>query len=85
MTFARLAQSEFERKVMLAEFDSDNEYCNENFGLDERIVYDITDSFPRLIPSNVPTGIKSAEYEITGTSITGFQISWKYLLEKINE
>jgi hypothetical protein len=82
---ARLAQAEFERKVMLAEFDSDNECCNENFGLDERIVYDVTDSFPRLIPSNIPTGIKSAEYEITGASITGFQIAWKDLLEKINE
>ena len=82
---ARLAQSEFERKVMLAAFDSNNECCNENFGLDERIIYDIADSFPRLIPSNVPTGIKSAEYEITGTAITGFQIAWKHLLEKINE
>jgi hypothetical protein len=85
LMFARLAQSEFERKVMLAEFDSDNEYCNENFGLDERIVYDITDNFPRLIPGNVPTGIKSAEYEIAGTFITGFQIAWEQLLEKISE
>jgi hypothetical protein len=85
LTFARLAQSEFERKVMLAEFDSDNKYCSEKFGLDERLVYDINDSFPRLIPSNVPFGIKSAEYEITGTSITGFQIAWEQLLEKIDE
>ena len=85
LTFARLAQSEFERKVMLAVFDSDNEYCTENFGLDECIVYDINDSFPRLIPSNVPTGIKNAEYLIAGTSITGFQIAWKHLLKKINE
>lgn len=85
MTFARLALSEFERKVMLAEFDPDNEYCIENFGLDERVVYDITDNFPRLIPGNVPTGIKSAEYEIAGTSIASFQISWNHLLEKISE
>jgi hypothetical protein len=85
LAFARLAQSEFERKVMLAAFDSDNECCNEKLGLDERIIYDISDSFPRLIPNNVPTGIKSAEYEITGTAIAGFQISWKHLMEKINE
>mgnify|MGYP000502881565 CR=1 FL=1 len=85
LSFKRLAQSEFERKVMLAEFDSDNEYCNENFGLDERIVYDINDTFPRLIPRNVPFGIKSVEYEITGTSVTGFQIAWEHLLEKIYE
>ncbi len=85
MTSARIALSEFERKVMLAEFDPDNEYCIENFGLDERVVYDITYNFPRLIPSNVPIGIKSAEYEIAGTSIAGFQISWNHLLEKISE
>lgn len=85
LTSTRLAQSEFERKTMLAQFDADNEHCNENFGLDERIVYDITDSFPRLIPSNVPTGIKSAEYEISGTSITNFQVSWDDMLERINE
>ncbi len=85
LTIARLAQSEFERKVMLAEFDSDNQYCNENFGLDERIVYEIKESFPRLIPSNIPFGIKSAEYEISGTSITGFQIAWEQMLEKIDE
>jgi len=85
LRFARLAQSEFERKVMLAAFDADNECCNENFGLDECIIYDITDGFPRLIPSNVTTGIKSVEYEISGSAITGFQIDWKQLLEKINE
>lgn len=85
LTFTRLAQSEFERKIMLAQFDTDNKHCNENFGLDERFVYDITDSFPRLIPGNVPAGVKSAEYEITGTSIVNFQVAWDHLLERINE
>ena len=85
MTSARQALPEFERKVMLAEFDPDSEYCNEKFGLDECVVYDITDTFPRLIPGNVPTGIKSAEYEIAGAFIAHFQISWNHLLEKVSE
>ena len=82
---SRLAQLEFERKVLLAEFDPLSERCNELFGLDERFVYEVRDDFPRLIPSNVQPGIKSANYEITGEAISIFQISWDQLQESLCE
>ena len=80
----RQSHSEFERKVMLAEFDSNLDYCNEMFGMDERFIYEVSDEFPKLVPSNVPQGIKNVSYEISGSSITEYQITWTQLLEDIN-
>lgn len=80
----RQAHSEFERKVMLAEFDSKLTYCNELFGLDERLIYEVLEAFPKLVPSNVPHGIKNVSYEISGNSITEYQITWNKLLENLN-
>ncbi len=85
LAHSRLAQSEFERKVMFADIDPEHETCKETFGLDDFIVYDVIESFPRLTPGNVPFGIKRAEYEISGTSISMFQITWNQLLESISE
>jgi hypothetical protein len=81
----RLAQLEFERKLLLADFDPLSERCNELFGLDERFVYEVRDDFPRLIPSNVHPGIKTANYEVSGEAIGKYQISWSQLEIALNE
>jgi hypothetical protein len=85
LTTNRLAQSEFDRKVMLAEFDSNLDVCQELFGLDERIIFDVRDGFPRLIPSTVASGIKNTSYEISGSSILQYQISWIELVEDLGD
>jgi hypothetical protein len=82
---SRSTLSEFERKIELAGFDAELETCNENFSLDERFVYEVSEGFPRLIPRNVPLGIRSAEYEISGVAISGFQITWDNLVEDLSE
>jgi hypothetical protein len=82
---SRISQSEFELKIELSGYDPDQEACKELFALDERINYTVSDDFPRLTPANVPTGIKSAEYEISGAAITRFQITWNDLLESLSE
>jgi hypothetical protein len=82
---SRGAQMEFELKIELAGYDPELEVCNERFALDERINYSVSEGFPRLIPANVPTGIRRAEYEISGASIAAFQISWDELMENLNE
>jgi hypothetical protein len=76
-----LAQAEFDRKIMLAEFDSSLEVCKELFGLDERLIYEVRNDFPRLISKNVPYGVKNATYEISGAAITEYQITWLELVE----
>jgi hypothetical protein len=81
----RSAKSEFERKIELAEFDPNLEVCKEIFALDDRVLYSVKDNFPKLIPGNVPQGIKSAEYEISGSAISRFQISWDELVENLSE
>lgn len=82
---SRSALSEFELKIELAGYDPDLEASKELFALDERINFTVSENFPRLTPSNIPPGIKSAEYEISGTAITQFQISWDELVENLSE
>jgi Putative PD-(D/E)XK family member, (DUF4420) len=81
----RMAQSEFERKIELAEYDPNLEACSELFALDERINFLVRKDFPRLTPSNVPNGIKSAEYEISGAAIANFQITWDELVGNLSD
>lgn len=81
----RMAQSEFERKIELAEYDPNLEACSELFALDERINFLVRTAFPRLTPSNVPNGIKSAEYEISGAAIANFQITWDELVGNLSD
>ena len=79
------AQSEFERKIELAGYDPSLESCKEVFALDERINYQVKDDFPKLTPGNVSSGIKSAEYEISGAAISQFQITWNELVETLRD
>lgn len=81
----RNALSEFELKIELAGYNPQLESCNELFALDERLNFKVSENFPRLTPSNVPLGIKSAEYEIAGSAITQFQITWQELVENLSE
>lgn len=82
---SRSALSEFELKIELAGYDPDLEACKELFALDERINFTVSENFPRLTPGNIPPGIKSAEYEISGAAIAQFQISWDELVENLSE
>jgi hypothetical protein len=81
----RLASLEFERKLMLAEFDAELEVCKELFNLDEQLIYEVSENFPRLTLATVPIGIKAAQYEISGAAIIGYQINWDTLLGKLND
>ena len=80
-----VAHSEFERKVVLAGLSEDLEVCKEKFDLDERLIYDVAENFPKLTLSNVPVGINAAEYVISGVAITSFQIGWDKLVETLSE
>ena len=82
---SRILQSEFELKIELAGYDPHQEGSKEQFALDERINFTVSENFPRLIPGNVPLGIKSAEYEISGAAIAQFQITWNELVENLSE
>lgn len=83
---SRSAKSEFELKIELAGYNPNClESCKELFALDERLIFTVSENFPRLIPGNVPSGIKSADYEIAGAAITQFQITWNELVENLSE
>ena len=81
----RLAYAEFERKIILAGLNDDLDVCKEKFDLDERLIYEVADNFPKLTLSNVPVGISAAEYVISGAAISSFQIDWDKLVETLSE
>ena len=80
-----IAYPEFERKIALAGFSEDLEVCNEKFDLDERLIYEVSENFPKLTLSNVPVGINAAEYVISGAAIMSYQINWDKLMEALSE
>ena len=81
----RNAHSEFERKIILAGLNEDLGVCHEKFDIDERLIYEVSECFPKLTLSTVPVGIKAAEYEISGAAISSFQINWDQLMGTLSE
>lgn len=81
----RIAHAEFERKIILSGLSEEQEVCKEKFDLDERLIYEVSDNFPKLTLSNVPVGVVTAEYVISGAAIASFQIDWDKLVETLSE
>lgn len=80
-----IAYAEFERKIVLSGLGEEQEACKEKFDLDERLIYEVPDNFPKLTLSNVPVGIVTAEYVISGAAISSFQIDWDKLVKALSE
>lgn len=74
---------EFERKLALSGFDPEADVANERYGTDERFIYAVTESFPRLIPGSVPAGVTAAQYEVSGPQLEAHRSDWEYLLEAV--
>jgi hypothetical protein len=77
------ALSEFERKLELAGFNGESAICTRTFALVERVVFDVKSDFPRLIPANVPQGISSATYEISGPILDKYRTTWANMIEGV--
>lgn len=65
---------EFQRKLLLVGYQHDEIYTHETFVLDATRFYEVFDGFPRLIPSTVPEGIVSVQYNIACDAIDGYRI-----------
>ncbi|MFV3306043.1 PD-(D/E)XK motif protein [Pseudomonas sp. NY15181] len=76
---------EFQRKLIVAGYDPDAGYVDETFKLEELRVYRVTESFPRLVPGNVPLGICKVKYEIACETISDFVIAPSELVGLIND
>lgn len=79
-----LAQLEFERKVELSGMSADSDLSNESYSDDDRLVYAVTNEFPRLIPGNVPPGVAAAQYEIAGPPLDACRTTWDVLFGVLN-
>lgn len=75
------ATLDFKRKIILAGYDDTDDQCKAKYALNEMLIYRVSETFPRLIPRNVPIGITSAQYSILCSAIANFEIKWPALVE----
>ena len=76
MSCAPLAVLEFERKLALSGMSADSGFLHETYSEDQRLVYGVTQTFPRLVPGNVPAGITAVQYDISGPDLDSCRATW---------
>lgn len=74
---------DFEDKIELSAFVPQSKHALEKFELSRRLLYRVTDDFPRLSRGNIPHGIVTAEYTIQGSSIVSYEHEWSKLLGEL--
>lgn len=84
LTNLPMAALEFERKIVLSGMSGDSELSQEFHALDDRVVYAVTASFPRLTPANVPPGITAAQYEVMGQPLEACRTGWEALIGAVD-
>lgn len=80
----RAGLMEFQRKLIVAGYDSDASYAGDTFNLEKMSLYRVAEAFPRLVPSNVPLGVTKANYEISYEAISEFLVTPSELGALIN-
>ncbi|MBP5955507.1 PD-(D/E)XK motif protein [Pseudomonas anatoliensis] len=76
---------EFQRKLILAGYDSDASYAGDTYNLEKLSLYRVTENFPRLVPSNVPHGVTKVSYEVSCELISDFLVPPSELVGLIND
>lgn len=75
---------DFLRKLFLTGFDSDAEYANFFYNNTHNNFYEVNDSFPRLVRSELSPAIIRATYEIDCTQISEHVVEKSVVLGKLN-
>lgn len=74
----------FDRKLVAAGY-LENSYPELHFDIVEKKFYHVDGNFPRLIPSNIPSGIKSVKYTIDLDTCTSFIMDEKNVFTTVME
>lgn len=72
----------FEGLLSAAGFRDEDDYP-ERWRMSERAVYRVGEDFPRLVPSNVPSGVGSVRYVLTLAACGGSLVSAAQLSETL--
>lgn len=78
------ATLEFERKIALSGMSVESELSQEGYAIDDRLVYSVTENFPRLTPDNVPQGVTAAQYEVAGPPLAACLSGWDLLIGAVD-
>lgn len=79
-----MASAEFERKLETSGMTAETDHEHERLSQDDRIVFSVTEQFPRLVPSNVPAGVAAVSYEVSGLPLDACRTSWNVLMGAID-
>jgi hypothetical protein len=73
-----------ERLLLVGYFDEDFENYNLQYAFRKRNFYEVTNDFPRLIASDLPSGLFDTKYNIELSAIEQFLVSNESIIELIN-
>lgn len=73
---------DFDRNLVAAGY-LENSYPDLHFDVRAMYCYEVKDDFPRLIPANVPAGIKSAKYSIDTETCSRFSVDEKKMFATV--
>jgi len=77
------ASAEFERKLELSGWQTGAPFGSDRFDLDDRLIFRVTEGFPRLTMGNVPVGVTSARYDLAGPVLDQFRTGWSEMIGSI--
>ena len=64
-------------------FDDESENYNTEYGVKNRILYEVNDNFPKLTNSNLPSGIYNASYYIENSAIEEFIANYDEIIKEL--
>ena len=72
-----------ERLLLVGYFDQDFDNYSNQYAFRKRNFYEVNNNFPRLVASDLPTGLFDTKYNIEISAIEQFLVNNKSILELI--
>jgi hypothetical protein len=72
-----------ERLETASYFDEHKENYNSQYGIQNRSIYEVTDSFPKLTTNNLPQGVFNTSYYIEKSAIDNFIVDYDTITKNL--
>ena len=74
----------FDQHIAGTGFEWDDDYSNDRWSVGEEVLYEVVDSFPRLIPKMVPAAINDLCYSLRISDCENYRVSSRTLVDAIS-
>lgn len=74
----------FNEKLESAEYyDDDRDSYNTQYGIISRSIYEVNDTFPKLIKNNLPIGVYNTSYYIENSAINDYKVDFQTIINEL--